>query len=72
MRKFSGVLLLFILICSQLTAQSKQLSLNDFFVNRTFGTKGVYGLRSMNDGEHYTRRKRQPNCKIQLQNRTSG
>lgn len=30
MRKFSGVLLLFILICSQLTAQSKQLSLNDF------------------------------------------
>ncbi len=54
MRKFSGVLLLFILICSQLTAQSKQLSLNDFFVNRTFGTKGVYGLRSMNDGEHYT------------------
>ena len=26
----------------------------DFFVDGTFRTKGVYGLRSMNDGEHYT------------------
>ena len=54
MRKFSGILLLLILICSQVPAQHKQLSLNDFFVNGTFYTKGVYGLRSMNDGEHYT------------------
>ena len=32
----------------------KQLTLEDFFVDGTFRTKGVYGLRSMNDGEHYT------------------
>lgn len=39
---------------SQVTAQTKQLSLNDFFKNGTFRSKGVYGIRSMNDGEHYT------------------
>ena len=54
MRKISGILFLLILFCSQLSAQSKQLSLNDFFVDGTFRTQGVYGLRSMNDGEHYT------------------
>lgn len=54
MRKFSGILFLFVFFCSQLSAQHKQLSLNDFFVNGTFRTQGVYGLRSMNDGEHYT------------------
>lgn len=35
-------------------AQNQSLSLEDFFVNGTFRSKGVYGLRSMNDGEHYT------------------
>lgn len=35
-------------------AQNRQLSLEDFFVNGTFRSKGVHGLRSMNDGEHYT------------------
>lgn len=54
MRRFSGILFLFIILCSQLPAQNKQLSLNDFFVDGTFRTQGVYGLRSMNDGEHYT------------------
>lgn len=54
MRKFSGVLLFFILMYSCVLAQQKQLSLNDFFVDGTFYTKGVNGLRSMNDGEHYT------------------
>lgn len=53
MRKLSGILLVVALFCSSLSAQPK-LSLNDFFVNGTFYTKGVYGLRSMNDGEHYT------------------
>lgn len=53
MRKFSEILLAIILFCSSLSAQQK-LSLNDLFVNGTFYTKGVYGLRSMNDGEHYT------------------
>lgn len=54
MRKISGILFLLILFCSQLSAQTKKLSLNDFFVDGTFRTQGVYGLRSMNDGEHYT------------------
>lgn len=39
---------------NQITAQTKQLSLNDFFKDGTFRSKGVYGIRSMNDGEHYT------------------
>ena len=34
--------------------KNQSLSLEDFFVNGTFRSKGVYGLRSMNDGEHYT------------------
>ena len=45
---------MFIALCVQTQAQDKKLSLNDFFVNGTFRTQGVYGLRSMNDGEHYT------------------
>ena len=39
---------------NQTMAQTKQLSLNDFFKDGTFRSKGVYGIRSMNDGEHYT------------------
>lgn len=54
MKKISGILFLLVFFCSQLIAQHKQLSLNDFFVDGTFSTRGVYGLRSMNDGEHYT------------------
>ena len=53
MKNFFGILLLAFVFCGHLSAQ-KQLSLNDFFVDGTFRTKGVYGLRSMNDGEHYT------------------
>ena len=53
MRNFFGLFLLMFIFCSQLSAQ-KQLTLEDFFVDGTFRTKGVYGLRSMNDGEHYT------------------
>ena len=48
------MLFLFVALCLQVPAQDKQLSLNDFFVKGTFRTEGVYGLRSMNDGEHYT------------------
>lgn len=54
MRKLSGILFLFMMIGSSLSAQTKQLSLNDFLVHGTFQTRGVSGLRSMNDGEHYT------------------
>ena len=54
MKRFSGILILIILLGSQLSAQTKKLSLEDFFVKGTFQTSGVYGLRSMNDGEYYT------------------
>ena len=54
MKKITGILLMFIALCVQTQAQDKKLNLNDFFVNGTFRTQGVYGLRSMNDGEHYT------------------
>lgn len=52
MRNIFG--LLFLLFCTSAFAQTKSLSLTDFFKDGTFQTKGVYGLRSMNDGEHYT------------------
>ena len=38
MRKFSGMLFLFVALCLQVPAQDKQLSLNDFFVKGTFRT----------------------------------
>ncbi|MDR1553209.1 MAG: S9 family peptidase [Prevotellaceae bacterium] len=33
----------------------KDVTLEDILVNRVFASKSFYGLRSMNDGEHYTR-----------------
>lgn len=48
------ILLLLTSLSTQLFAQKKKLSLEDFFVSGTFATKNVHGLRSMNDGEHYT------------------
>lgn len=56
MKRIYHILILLILVSAgvQVMAQSKQLSLNDFFKDGTFRSKGVYGIRSMNDGEHYT------------------
>lgn len=56
MKRIYHILILLILVSAgvQVMAQSKQLSLNDFFRDGTFRSKGVYGIRSMNDGEHYT------------------
>lgn len=56
MKRIYHILILLILMSAgvQVMAQSKQLSLNDFFKDGTFRSKGVYGIRSMNDGEHYT------------------
>ncbi|MGI6718193.1 MAG: S9 family peptidase [Bacteroidales bacterium] len=44
------------ILCSlHLNGQEKQkLTFDDFFKNYTFQQKSVYGLRSMNDGIHYT------------------
>ncbi len=54
MKSFFLLLTLLLPAGNYLAAQQKQLSLNDFFVNGTFQTRGIYGVRSMNDGEHYT------------------
>ncbi len=43
------------IISTTLTAQTSQkITLEDIFVKSTFRAQSVYGLRSMNDGTHYT------------------
>ncbi|MCE1199200.1 MAG: DPP IV N-terminal domain-containing protein, partial [Marinilabiliales bacterium] len=37
-----------------LALQAQQLTLEDVVIKRSYGQKAVYGLASMNDGEHYT------------------
>lgn len=55
MRNIYTIIVLFIFCCFSKTNVAQQpLTMDDFFVNGTFRTKGVSGLRSMNDGEHYT------------------
>ncbi|MDE5640044.1 MAG: S9 family peptidase [Odoribacter sp.] len=56
MRRIYRIVFLFFICTFSLYchAQNQSLSLEDFFVNGTFRSQGVYGLRSMNDGEHYT------------------
>lgn len=50
--------LFFLLLCltfvSTVFAQTQKISLEDFYGKGTFAQRGVYGLRSMNDGLHYT------------------
>ncbi|MBN1820958.1 MAG: DPP IV N-terminal domain-containing protein, partial [Prolixibacteraceae bacterium] len=46
--------LAFILGLSTIAQETKKITLEDIFVNNTFAQKTVSGLRSMNDGEHYT------------------
>ncbi|MDD4142094.1 MAG: S9 family peptidase [Bacteroidales bacterium] len=48
------ILFLIILLPVSLFSQDKKLTLEDFFVNYTFRQKSIYGIRSMNDGIHYT------------------
>jgi dipeptidyl-peptidase 4 len=53
--KKSGLTLLAWLIAVVVQAQTNQkISLEDIFTQGTFRTESVKGLRSMNDGEHYT------------------
>ncbi len=54
MKKWIGIVFLVAWMGNSLYAQEKRLSLEDFFVKGTFYTQRVAGLRSMNDGEHYT------------------
>lgn len=51
---FVFVVFIFQGLCNTLSAQTKELSLDDFFKDGTFYSRGISGLRSMNDGEHYT------------------
>ena len=48
---------LFLILSITLTAfgqDTKTITLEDAFQSRTFSAEGLYGLRSMNDGIHYT------------------
>ena len=47
-------LLIISLFCITGFTQTKQITLEDIFVKRTFSSKGVWGVNSMNDGIHYT------------------
>lgn len=54
MNKFFALLAI-LLASAQLSAQSAQkITLEDIFVNRTFRAQSVSGLRSMNDGLHFS------------------
>lgn len=46
--------LLFSTLTTSIFAQKQKLTLEDLLEKGTFAAKGVYGLRSMNDGLHYT------------------
>ena len=48
------VVFLFIVIAFAVSAQKKNISLEEVFKTPLFSVKGVYGLVSMNDGLHYT------------------
>ncbi len=58
MKNFKQLLAFGLFLCfsTSLLAQQgdKKISMNDIMVNYTFGQKSVHGLRSMNDGIHYT------------------
>lgn len=43
-----------ILLVNNLSAQKKDITLEDIWKNGTFRSKGVFGLVSMNDGIHYS------------------
>jgi dipeptidyl-peptidase-4 len=58
MKNFKQLLALGLFLClsiSLLAQQAeKKISMEDIMLHRTFGQKSVHGLRSMNDGVHYT------------------
>ncbi|HAX97114.1 MAG TPA: S9 family peptidase, partial [Prolixibacteraceae bacterium] len=45
---------MFLVFIPFILSAQKQITLEDIFVNGTFNQKSVQGLRSMNDGNHYT------------------
>lgn len=47
-------LVILIIFNSGLTNAQNEITLEDIFKNGTYRAEGVYGIRSLNDGEHYT------------------
>ncbi len=52
MKKYSFILL-FLISCT-LSAQKKEITLEDIWQKNTFAVKRINGIRSMKNGEHYT------------------
>ncbi len=48
----------------------KEITIEDLWVKYTFWSSGVYGLRSMNDGLHYTTYERQKNAIVKYSYKT--
>lgn len=53
-RTFYPLLLSLIISCTIFGQETLTITLEDAFQKRTFMAEGLYGLRSMNDGDHYT------------------
>jgi len=53
MNRILGLLFSILLACAA-TAQSQKITLEDIFEKGTFRVQSVHGLRSLNDGIHYT------------------
>ncbi len=54
MKKLLILLVTFLISASLQAQQTQKISLEDIFVKGTFRAQSVYGLRSMNDGIHYS------------------
>lgn len=52
--KKNVIQLALLLLSTATMAQKQNITLEHLFAHRTFAGKSVHGLRSMNDGEHYT------------------
>ncbi len=53
-----SVILLTVQALTFAQTEKKLITLDDIYKNRKFSAKGVYGLQSMNDGEHYCQLKK--------------
>lgn len=54
MNRFLALFIVFIISTTLSAQNSQKITLEDIFVKGTFRAQSVYGLRSMNDGVHYT------------------
>ena len=58
MKQFISLLLVLSTFALFAQTGTKKITLEDIFKNRTFASKGVSGLNSMKDGEHYCQLKK--------------